>query len=194
METQLKESRLRDGNESERCQQLECVRDSEMRYRRLFEAAKDGILILDADSGAITDANPYIREILGYAPEDLIGKRLWEIGAFVDVKDNILVVVHRKHRVGQRADADLISDLPAFTGRDVAALFRFNREYALHCFIGYIFEKRHPSASRRHGSFRQAYSSIAEVVALLSLREAPQLENGECLLKVHCLARVYNIN
>jgi len=74
-----------EGNEAERCQPMSCVRDSEIRYRRLFEAAKDGILILDADSGAITDANPFIREILGYSPQDLIGKRLWEIGAFFDV-------------------------------------------------------------------------------------------------------------
>jgi PAS domain S-box-containing protein len=64
---------------------MACVRDSEVRYRRLFEAAQDGILILDADSGAITDANPFITEILGYSPQDLIGKRLWEIGAFFDV-------------------------------------------------------------------------------------------------------------
>ena len=61
------------------------MRDSEIRYRRLFETAKDGILILDADSGAITDANPFIKEILGYSRQDLIGKRLWEIGAFFDV-------------------------------------------------------------------------------------------------------------
>ena len=85
MKAQLREQGQRYGNESERCQPADCVRDSEIRYRRLFEAAKDGILILDADSGAITDANPYIREILGYSPQDLIGKRLWEIGAFFDV-------------------------------------------------------------------------------------------------------------
>jgi PAS domain S-box-containing protein len=85
MKAQVRELGQRYRNESERCQPADCVRDSEIRYRRLFEAAKDGILILDAESGAITDANPYIREILGYSPQDLIGKRLWEIGAFFDV-------------------------------------------------------------------------------------------------------------
>jgi PAS domain S-box-containing protein len=84
-EAQLKGPLHIEGNEAERCQPMDCVRDSELRYRRLFEAAKDGILILDADSGAITDANPFITEILGYSPQDLIGKRLWEIGAFFDV-------------------------------------------------------------------------------------------------------------
>ena len=31
---------------------------SELRYRRLFEASKDGILLLDANSGRIVDVNP----------------------------------------------------------------------------------------------------------------------------------------
>lgn len=58
--------------------------DSEIRYRRLFEAARDGILILDADTGQIEDANPYMVEILGYSLEEFIGKQLWEIGPFKD--------------------------------------------------------------------------------------------------------------
>jgi len=59
--------------------------DSEARYRRLFEAAKDGILILDADTGRITDANPFLETMLGYRHEELLGKALWEIGPFKDV-------------------------------------------------------------------------------------------------------------
>jgi PAS domain S-box-containing protein len=85
MEAQVREHGQRNGNETERSQIMDGVRESELRYRRLFEAAKDGILILDAESGAITDANPFIKEILGYSRQDLIGKRLWEIGAFFDV-------------------------------------------------------------------------------------------------------------
>ena len=57
---------------------------SEVRYRRLFETAKDGILILDSDTGAITDANPFISELLGYSHGELVGKQLWEIGLFGD--------------------------------------------------------------------------------------------------------------
>jgi len=74
-----------EGSEMEKLSEIRNIRESEIRYRRLFEAAQDGILILDADSGAITDANPFIKEILGYSRQDLIGKRLWEIGAFFDV-------------------------------------------------------------------------------------------------------------
>ena len=59
-----------------------------IRYRRLFETAKDGILILDADTARITDANPFIAELLGYSHADLIGKELWQIGLFKDVDES----------------------------------------------------------------------------------------------------------
>jgi len=63
----------------------EALKASEVRYRRLFETAKDGILILDADTGRITDANPFLQDLLGYSHAELLGKRLWEIGPFRDI-------------------------------------------------------------------------------------------------------------
>src|SRR5258705_10888610 len=57
---------------------------SESRYRRLFESARDGILILDAVTQKITDANPFMVELLGYTRDEVIGKELWEIGLFKD--------------------------------------------------------------------------------------------------------------
>jgi diguanylate cyclase (GGDEF)-like protein/PAS domain S-box-containing protein len=60
------------------------VAESEVRYRRLFETAKDGILILDADTGMITEANPYLQAMLGYSHAELLGRTLWEIGPFKD--------------------------------------------------------------------------------------------------------------
>ncbi|PYR33787.1 MAG: diguanylate cyclase, partial [Acidobacteria bacterium] len=61
---------------------------SELRYRRLFEAARDGILILNAETGKIEDANPFMTELLGYARNDLLGKELWEIGVFTDIENS----------------------------------------------------------------------------------------------------------
>jgi PAS domain S-box-containing protein len=57
---------------------------SETRYRRLFETAQDGILILDADTGRIADVNPFLVKMLGYSREQCLGKKLWELGAFKD--------------------------------------------------------------------------------------------------------------
>ncbi len=59
---------------------------SELRYRRLFEAAQDGILILNAETGMIEDVNPYLIKILGYSREEFVKKKLWEVGAFKDVE------------------------------------------------------------------------------------------------------------
>jgi two-component system cell cycle sensor histidine kinase/response regulator CckA len=64
------------------------LRSSEVRYRRLFETAQDGILLLDGISGEITDANPFILSMLGYPLKELMGKRLWEIGPFQDVENS----------------------------------------------------------------------------------------------------------
>jgi PAS domain S-box-containing protein len=60
------------------------LRVSELRYRRLFEAARDGILILDAVTLKITDVNPFMTELLGYSHAEFLGKELWEIGLFSD--------------------------------------------------------------------------------------------------------------
>jgi len=60
------------------------IRQSEIRYRRLFEAAHDGVLTLNAVSRKITDANPFMSHLLGYRHEELLGKELWEIGLLRD--------------------------------------------------------------------------------------------------------------
>ena len=63
----------------------QALKDSELRYRRLFEAAQDGILILNAQTGTIDDVNPYLIDMLGYSRPELVKKKLWEVGAFKDV-------------------------------------------------------------------------------------------------------------
>jgi PAS domain S-box-containing protein len=62
------------------------LRDQELSYRRLFEAAQDGILILDSKTGAIIDVNPYLLNMLGYSRQEFLGKKLWEMGAFKDIR------------------------------------------------------------------------------------------------------------
>lgn len=63
----------------------EAIHASEIRYRRLFEAARDGVLILDGETGKITDVNPFLIEILGSTRDMFIDKTLWEIGFFKDI-------------------------------------------------------------------------------------------------------------
>jgi len=72
------------NNISEPRRAQEGLRTSEIRYRRLFESARDGILILNATTLKITDVNPFMTELLGYSGEEFLGKELWEIGLFSD--------------------------------------------------------------------------------------------------------------
>ena len=53
---------------------------SEQRYRRLFEASKDGILLLDTFTGRFLDANPSVLELLGYSADQVLGRTLAEVG------------------------------------------------------------------------------------------------------------------
>jgi len=73
---------------TEERQVAESLKFSETRYRRLFEAAKDGILIVDPTSRRILDSNPFLTDLLGYLHEELVGKELWEIGLFKDIESN----------------------------------------------------------------------------------------------------------
>ncbi len=72
----------------------------ETRYRRLFESAKDGILLLNADTGKIIDVNPFLIELLGYSKEQFLEKEIWEIGFFKNIaanKDKFLELLQKEY-------------------------------------------------------------------------------------------------
>jgi len=73
---------------SERKGAEETLRASEVRYRRLFESAKDGILILDAETGMIVDVNPFLIDLLGISRQTFLGQKVWELGFFKDILAN----------------------------------------------------------------------------------------------------------
>ncbi|WP_040892410.1 PAS domain-containing sensor histidine kinase [Zavarzinella formosa] len=75
-------------DETDRRSAAETVAISETRYRRLFETAQDGILLVDPDSRRIVDANPFLTSLLGYDRDRLVGMELWEIGLFRDIESN----------------------------------------------------------------------------------------------------------
>ncbi|MBQ1782078.1 MAG: PAS domain-containing protein [Gammaproteobacteria bacterium] len=56
-----------------------------MRFRRLFETAQDGILLINADTAQIEDVNPLLIKLLGYTHGEFLGKKLWQVGSFADV-------------------------------------------------------------------------------------------------------------
>ena len=120
------------------------MKSSEIRYRRLFEAARDGILILDAKTGKIADVNPFLIEMLGYSREDFLGKNLWEIGAFKDIDASKAAFSELKQKKYVR-----YNDLPLETkdGRLIAVEFVSNvylagQEEVIQCNIRDITERK----------------------------------------------------
>src|ERR1700679_1264537 len=65
---------------------------SEISYRRLFEAARDGILILDVETGCITDVNPFLFKLLGFSRGEMLGKTVGELSPFKDIEANTLML------------------------------------------------------------------------------------------------------
>jgi len=66
----------------------EALRISDILYHRLFESSKDGLLVIDAETGIIQNVNPFLIELLGYAKEQFIAKTIWETGFFKDIAGN----------------------------------------------------------------------------------------------------------
>jgi PAS domain S-box-containing protein len=146
------------------------LRASELRYRRLFESARDGILILDPGSRKITDANPFMSELLGYPRDELLGKELWEIGllkdeqasrsAFGELKKTHYIRYEDlplQNKAGQRREVEFVSNLYEADGRNV-----------IQCNIRDITERKRAAESlqeseeRFHAIFNQAAAGIAQ--------------------------------
>jgi PAS domain S-box-containing protein len=77
---------------------VQAILASELRYRRLFETAQDGILILDVDTAQVLDANPFMKDLLGYSQEEFLGKKLWEIGPFKGTGASKIVFAELQHK------------------------------------------------------------------------------------------------
>jgi two-component system cell cycle sensor histidine kinase/response regulator CckA len=126
------ETPLTSDPELERKEAAGALKDSELRYRRLFEAAQDGILILDGQSGLITDVNPFLVNLLDYPREEFIGRTLWDIGPFRNIeasKTTFRELQDKRYvryddlpleaRSGRRVNVEFISNVYGVNGKSV---------------------------------------------------------------------------
>jgi two-component system, cell cycle sensor histidine kinase and response regulator CckA len=163
------------------------VRASEKRYRRLFESAQDGIVILDAETGKIVDANPFILRLLGYSYGEVYGKCIWELGVF---KDNAASM--DAFKILQDHEYIRYENLPLETrnGEQIAVEFVSNvyfvdEQKVIQCNIRDVTTRRQMEEALRESEER--FRSLYENSTIGLYRTTP---DGKVLLANHALVKM----
>jgi PAS domain S-box-containing protein len=146
---------------------FQALRTSELSYRRLFETAQDGILILDAETGRVNDVNPFLIKLLGFSHDEMVGKTVGELSPFKDIVSNqaMLELLQKDRYVRYH-------DLPLETkaGRKVDVEFVSNvysvgDAQVIQCNIREITDRK-----RAEVALHTAQQFLAEVVNALPVR------------------------
>ena len=156
---------------------------SEVKYRRLFEAAQDGILILELDSGRITDVNPFLCNLLEFTADELIGRTVGEISPFKDILGNKATLLEL-----QTVGYIRYNDIPLETkgGRRIAVEFVCNvyeagEELVIQCNIRDITKQR--AAERQLVLLGECVANLNDIVVVTDAR--PVEEPGPRILMVN---------
>ncbi len=152
---------------SKRGSSLQTLGDSEARYRRLFETAQDGILILDAKSGLITDVNPFLMKLLDYTHKEFLGKALWEIGLFRDIDASKAAFRELSSKRYVRYE-----DLPLKTKAGlsisvefVSNVYRVNRKMVIQCNVRDITARKRAERSEQLLRQAQKMETVGQLTA-----------------------------
>ena len=119
-------------------------RAAEARYRRLFESARDGIVIIDEPTGEILDINPYVEHLFGYPRRDLVGRKLWEIEPAQDTPGlQMMLEQARDQRAVRVPDAHFkTKDGRAVQAETIASLYHEGSRRAIQLNIRDLTDRR----------------------------------------------------
>jgi diguanylate cyclase (GGDEF)-like protein/PAS domain S-box-containing protein len=155
------------------------LRENELRYRRLFETAPDGIVLLSAKTGNIIDLNPAFLAMSGYGPDELLGKPLAEIRPFAGT-DAALVIIKEL----QTQDHIYYSDLP-FLSRDgtlfavelIGSSHEIGSERILRCSFRDITKRKamEDELWRAESRYRELFNKAAIGIAIV--------DSGRCIIE-----------
>lgn len=152
----------------------EAIQISELKYRRLFETAQDGVLLLDAQTGQINDVNPFLMRLLGYSKKEFLNKKLWDIGAFVDIQ-----AAKKAFRILKKKRYVRYKNLPLQTKQGklinvefVSNVYGLDHEKVIQCNIRDITERRKTEIiiKENEEKFRHIYENNRDGVMVVDIK------------------------
>ena len=125
---------------TERSHLEDLLQESEFRYRRIYETASDGIVLLEKQKGHIVHVNPAAEKMLGYSEAEYVGKILPEIGVPIDVFD-FTAVMESLNASGILNYEDV--EIKTKSGQDVYAdIYMVNRAKLAQCNIRDVSDRK----------------------------------------------------
>ncbi|MCX6170179.1 MAG: PAS domain S-box protein [Ignavibacteriales bacterium] len=154
---------------------------SEVQYRRLFESIKEGILILNIETGKIIDVNPFLIELLGYSKEELLEKEVWEINSFKNIvanKDKFLELQQKEYVRYKNLPLET-SDGRKINVEFVSNIYSVNSHKVVQCNIRDITERKiiEQRIQDNEKLFRAIIDQSPIAIALLDLQGHPIISN-----------------